>query len=156
VGILHSKTTTTDDGGRQALGSAKLECPLCLKLGHILPCCNKLTSPCPHCARLIHENEKRDNEVAALHAKMAHLEAETPEDKHKRVCAEKNAKIEKLKAEVDTVRKDDKQLQKEVNEQEKTLARLRKTLEAKKPKQEKETRQEFFIKEAKVKKGKKQ
>lgn len=87
---------------------------------------------------------------------MAHLEAETPEDKHKRVCAEKNAKIEKLKAEVDTVRKDDKQLQKEVNEQEKTLARLRKTLEAKKPKQEKETRQEFFIKEAKVKKGKKQ
>jgi outer membrane murein-binding lipoprotein Lpp len=154
AGILQSQTRTTNDSGRQALGSAKLECPLCFKLGDILPCCDKRTSPCPHCARLIHENEQRDSEVAGLHAKIAQLEAETPEDKYKRLCAEKNAKIEQLKAKVDTVRKDDEQLQKEVKEREKTLSRLRNTLEAKKPKQEKERRQEFFIKEAKVKKGK--
>ncbi|KAF2027466.1 hypothetical protein EK21DRAFT_91508 [Setomelanomma holmii] len=141
--------------GTEAKETQEPICAACLKLGYVLPCCLNLTSPCPTCSRLIHEDEQHVKEINACRARTAELEAETPEEKHRRLCAEMNARIEQLRTEVEKVQKDDQALQKNVEEQKKRLASLTGELAAKKPKEEQEGRQEFSYKQAKMKKGKK-
>lgn len=76
------------------------------------------------------------------------------EQYYKRLFTKKNAHIEALKAQVQTAEREEQQLHKETKESETRLARLKAELEKLQPKQAKETLQEFFIKEVKLKKGK--
>jgi len=100
------------------------------------------------------ETTNLQNELAALRLQVTQLESETPEDKHKRLCAEKNARIEQLKAQVDAVREEDQHMQKETKKGEEKLKRLKIELEKVQPKK-KEEKLEFVMREAKGKKGKK-
>jgi chromosome segregation ATPase len=93
------------------------------------------------------ENKKHENEVATLRGKLRRLEEESPEKKFTRLCVEKNAKIDRLKNEVEKMNKEDESLKAENNELEKTLKKLE--MEVKKA----QPAAEFTIKEKK--KGKK-
>ena len=105
-------------------------------------------------AILTRETANLQNELAALRLQVTQLESETPEDKHKRLCADKNARIEQLKAQVDAVREEDQHMQKETKKGEEKLKRLKIELEKVQPKK-KEEKLEFVMREAKGKKGKK-
>jgi hypothetical protein len=80
---------------------------------------------------------------------------ETSEEEHMRLCTEKTKRIEVLKTAVRMVDMKEEQLQAETKEGEEKIAWMKAELERLQPKQERETPQEFFLKEAKVKKGKK-
>lgn len=79
----------------------------------------------------------------------------TRDEEHKRKCAEKNALIEALKFEVEKTRHEDLQLQADTRQGEEKLARMKAELKRLQPQQEKEQLMEFYMRPAKVKKGKK-
>ncbi|KAF2825861.1 hypothetical protein CC86DRAFT_294427, partial [Ophiobolus disseminans] len=62
-------------------------------------CCTNLTSdsPCLICTDLqtilTQETATQQNEIAALRTHITQLEQETPKERYKRLCAEKNARI---------------------------------------------------------------
>ncbi|KAH3950901.1 hypothetical protein HBI56_090690 [Parastagonospora nodorum] len=82
------------------------------------------------------------------------VEATRNED-HKQRYAEKNARIEALKFEVEKTRHEDLQLQADTRRGEEKLARMKSELKRLQPQQTKEQPPEFYMRPAKVKKGKK-
>ncbi|KAH7067343.1 hypothetical protein BKA63DRAFT_495188 [Paraphoma chrysanthemicola] len=130
-----------------------LACAFCYKIGDVLPCCKDITSPCRHCARLAVREEEYESQLVTLRAKTTRLESETPEQRQKRLCAEKNAKIDQLRREVEKVRKEGQQLYHDFTKREETLAAMQHELGAMKAGYKIERRQEYTMKEAKGKKG---
>ncbi|KAH3974284.1 hypothetical protein HBH70_208110 [Parastagonospora nodorum] len=82
------------------------------------------------------------------------VEATRDED-HKQRYAEKNARIEALKFEVEKIRHEDLQLQADTRRGEEKLAKMKSELKRLQPQQTKEQPPEFYMRPAKVKKGKK-
>lgn len=82
-------------------------------------------------------------------------DVETTRNKgYKRKCVEKNACIEALKFEVEKLRHEDLQLQADTRRGEEKLVRMKAELKRLQPQQAKEQPPEFYIRPAKVKKGK--
>lgn len=135
-----------------------VQCKLCKKLGRILDCCRDSTGNCLTCDELtqiaIRDNEKHRTELVGLHERILQLEHENPDKKHARFCDEKNAQIVALKADIEDVQAEDKQLQKDIKSGEAKLSKLEAELLELQPKK-KERPPEFFIKNTKLKKAKK-
>lgn len=140
-------------------GGKAVQCALCNKLGRTLDCCRDLTESCPTCDQLtqiaLQDTEKHHTELAALHDRIAQLEHEKPDKKHDRLRDEKNAQLVALKADIEDVKEEEKQLCKDIKVGEMKLGRLEAELRELQPKKKDERPQEFFIKSTKLKKGKK-
>jgi hypothetical protein len=132
---------------------------VCLKLEIVLPCCRDPTSNCSHCAKISEtidaETKKHQIEIATLQERNTQPETETAEQRYLRLRDEKDAEIERLKAQVDAVQREDQEMKDDVKKDKVNLDRLKDELKKQQPKKKKEARQEFFIKEAKQKKGRK-
>jgi hypothetical protein len=79
----------------------------------------------------------------------------TRDEDHKQRYAEKNARIEALKFEVEKTRHEDLQLQADTRRVGEKLARMKSELKRLQPQQANEEPPEFYMRPAKVKKGKK-
>ncbi|KAG9191136.1 hypothetical protein G6011_09224 [Alternaria panax] len=129
-----------------------VDCTICLALGRLLDCCQTRTNsrPCLQCAELSQlftlKSEKHEGETADLREKLRRIEAETPEEKLTRLCADENAKIDELKSQVAKVIKEDELLMAENEELEKKLKRLEAEVKEAQP------AAEFKIREKKGKK----
>ncbi|KAH7384330.1 hypothetical protein DE146DRAFT_792692 [Phaeosphaeria sp. MPI-PUGE-AT-0046c] len=135
-----------------------VQCAFCNKLGHVLDCCRDFTRNCLTCDELtqitIRDNERHQVELATLRDRIAQLEHDDPASRHAQLRDEKNAQIVALKADIEDVQKEEKQACKSTQSAEQKLRKLEAELLELQPKKE-DRPPEFFMKNAKPKKGKK-